>query len=527
MRVCPRCRSIFSTPADRCGLDGAQLIDTDEDPLIDQQVDQYKIIELLGGGAMGCVYRGKHAILSTDVAVKVLYGNFALNQRLVERFRREAQAIARMNHPNIVNVLDFRRTEAGLTFIAMELVQGRTLEKALAHERRFTAARTAAIARQIASGLAEAHRTGFVHRDMKPSNIMLVDSNGLETVKILDFGVVGLLHAASRQKLTVAGHIVGTPNYMAPEQARSSTVGPPADLYALGVIMFEMLEGRPPFEGFAVAEVLLKHINEAPPPLDVSSPALGKLVMSLLEKKPERRPASAQRVIGEIDRMNLDVASTEQILLNKVLAALPSRAKDNQRDLDTEDVQADEHPTRKTAPVRVLIPTVPSIMQADVVEDASSTVATPPDPSLPEMSQSLDPLRPTDPPPSEELGNEPPPIVPVMGDPTERLMVGQLDAPTQIDLLRSDLRPAIGAATDYDGNEGVVTARPEEPTPMVAVPPPLREDVPAFAETVLDMPRQRPPSPKWSAGTKLMLVLALALLALVTVAVVSVAISGP
>lgn len=306
MRVCPRCRSIYSMPVDRCGLDGTGLVEQEADPLIGGLLDRYRIVESLGRGAMGCVYRGAHTVLVNECAIKVLYGNFALNQRLVERFRREAQAIGQMSHPNIVNVIDFGRTNDGLTFLVMELINGRTLERAIETDGPFVPARAASIARQIAAGLGEAHRHGFVHRDMKPANVMLAKADGHETVKLLDFGVVGLIQAATMAKLTVAGHIVGTPNYMAPEQARSSSVSPAADLYALGVILYEMLSGRPPFEGYGVAEVLLKHLNDPPPPLSSEThEGLARLTTWLLAKRPDQRPPSAQRVIAEIDRLGL------------------------------------------------------------------------------------------------------------------------------------------------------------------------------------------------------------------------------
>ncbi|MCK6547158.1 protein kinase, partial [Myxococcota bacterium] len=318
MRVCPRCRSIYSMPVDRCGIDGSAIVEQDTDPLVGTSVDRYEIVEPLGRGAMGCVYRARHSVLGSDCALKVLYGNFALNQRLTERFRREAQAIGKMSHPNVVDVVDFGRTAEGLTFLVMELVEGRTLEEIILRDGPLPPARAARIARQLASGLGEAHRRGFVHRDMKPANVMVTQTDELEVVKILDFGVVGLIQAAASAKLTAVGHIVGTPTYMAPEQARTSSVGPAADLYALGVILFEMSSGRPPFEGTGVAEVLLRHLND-PPPMLRPSGGLERLVAQLLEKDPEKRLASAARLIQELDKLELGAPKTEQILLQNVL----------------------------------------------------------------------------------------------------------------------------------------------------------------------------------------------------------------
>lgn len=349
MRVCPRCRSIYSVPVERCGIDGTPIVDQPNDPLVGTAVDRYQVIEPLGRGAMGCVYRAKHNVLPTECAIKVLYGNYAVNQRLIERFRREAQAIGKMNHPNIVSVNDFGMTESGLTFLVMELVEGVTLEKLISAEAPFTPERTAGIARQLASGLSEAHRRGFVHRDMKPANVMIAERNGFDVVKILDFGVVGMLQAAAMAKLTAAGHIVGTPSYMAPEQARTSTVTQAADLYALGCIIYEMLEAIPPFEGMGVAEVLVKHMNERPiPPAEARG--LERIAMWLLEKDPEKRPSSAMRVIAEIDRLNLGTANTEQILVSRVKNVIHGQALDAETEKHDKKVLSEFD---ETAPVEV------------------------------------------------------------------------------------------------------------------------------------------------------------------------------
>lgn len=336
-------------PVERCGIDGSPIIDQHEDPLVGTSIDRYQVIAPIGRGAMGCVYRAKHNVLPTECAIKVLYGNFAVNQRLIERFRREAQAIGQMNHPNIVSVHDFGMTDAGLTFLVMELVEGITLEKSISAEAPFTPQRTARIARQLASGLGEAHRRGFVHRDMKPANVMIADKDGYDLVKILDFGVVGMLQAAAAAKLTAAGHIVGTPSYMAPEQARTSSVTQAADLYALGCIIYEMLEAVPPFEGLGVAEVLTKHINERPKPLQEAR-GLERIAMWLLEKDPEKRPSSAIRVIAEIDRLNLGTANTEQILVSRVKHAIHDQALDAETEKHDQQALSDFD---ETAPVEV------------------------------------------------------------------------------------------------------------------------------------------------------------------------------
>jgi serine/threonine protein kinase len=305
VRVCPRCRSIYSSQVERCPSDGERVGEEKNYPLVGETLDRYRIVAPIGEGAMGCVYRATHTVLPREYAIKVLFRDFAGNATQIERFRREAQAASTMSHANIVSVADFVSLPNGIAFIVMELVAGRTLERAIQSEAPFAAKRTAHIARQLAAGLGEAHRMGFVHRDVKPSNIMLTPSSKGEAVKILDFGVVGIGAAPIASRLTGIGHIIGTPTYMAPEQVHDPGVGPQADLYALGVIMFEMLAGEPPFTGVDRTEVFIKHISEPPPKLPPCE-GLETLIPWLLEKQPDKRPKRADDVIRALDRLGLD-----------------------------------------------------------------------------------------------------------------------------------------------------------------------------------------------------------------------------
>ncbi len=307
VRVCPRCRSIYATRVQWCGIDNTALVDQPHDPLIGNDLERYRIVENLGVGGMGCVYRASHAFIEREYAIKVLFGDFAGDPKFRERFRREAKSISQIRHPNIVTVEDFGTTPEGLTFLAMELVHGRTLEQAIEEEAPFSPVRAAQIVRQVVAGLGAAHSLGFIHRDVKPSNIMLSDQQGLELVKILDFGAVSMRSVPVDQRLTSIGHIIGTPTYMAPEQSQDPNVGPPADLYAVGVILYEMLTGTAPFVGKGRAEVLIKHIMEEPPKAPPSR-GLERLVAGLLKKQPSDRPQAALEVIRMIDMLGLDLA---------------------------------------------------------------------------------------------------------------------------------------------------------------------------------------------------------------------------
>jgi serine/threonine protein kinase len=266
VRICPRCSSVYAAHVARCGLDNELLVEGPQDPLVGKTLDRYLIVERLGAGGMGCVYRATHTIIDREYAIKVLYGDFACDDKFRARFQREAQSVSKIRHPNVVTVEDFGTTSTGLTFLAMEMVRGRTLEEVIEKEAPISPARTAHIVRQVASGLGAAHQLGFVHRDVKPANVMLTRVDGVEWVKILDFGAVNLRAVPLDQRLTSIGHIIGTPTYMAPEQTQDPNVEATADLYAMGVMMHEMLTGQPPFTGQGRAEVLVKHITEAPPP---------------------------------------------------------------------------------------------------------------------------------------------------------------------------------------------------------------------------------------------------------------------
>jgi serine/threonine protein kinase len=307
MRTCPHCHSTYVTEVEFCGIDGTRLEPADADPLIGEVVDRYRIEELLGTGSMAAVYRARHTVFDTDVAIKILLGELASNRTVVARFRREAQALSKVKHPNIVAVSDFGTTPNGLTFLVMDYVRGKALADVLDAEAPLIPARAARITRHIASALEEVHRLGLIHRDVKPANVVMVGQGDQELAKLLDFGIVAVEESQASTKLTATGRIVGTPVYMSPEQSQPGSITSSADLYSLGVVLYHMLAGRPPFQGDALAQVLVKHAVEPPPPLEPAG-GLDRLALELLEKDPARRPPSAGSVIAELDRLGLDRA---------------------------------------------------------------------------------------------------------------------------------------------------------------------------------------------------------------------------
>ena len=205
--------------------------------------DRYRIERRIGRGGMADVFLARDQLLARDVAVKVLFPEFAVDPKFVERFRREAQSAAGLTHPNIVNVYDWGRFETTY-FIAMEYVEGRTLSDICRNGRQIDPGQAAEIASEVAGALGFAHEAGLAHRDIKPANI-LIGSNG--TVKVADFGIARAMNAPVEQNLTQTGSVMGTASYFSPEQAQGGQPDPRSDLYSLGIVIYEMLAGRTPF----------------------------------------------------------------------------------------------------------------------------------------------------------------------------------------------------------------------------------------------------------------------------------------
>ncbi len=261
---------------------------------------------------MARVYLAKHLVLDREYAVKVLFGRAAESERGKRRLEREALALSKLSHPNIVQVFDFGITDDGRPFLTMELLRGETLKAMIARQGPLAPERAAAIARQIALGLEAAHAAGLVHRDLKPSNVLMIVEDGRDVPKILDFGIV--LTERGETRITASDQLLGTPRYMAPEQIRgASTVGPSADLYALGAVLFTMLTGKPPFSGSTI-DVIERQLTEKPRRLDTGTP-LDDLVEWLLAKGPEERPPNAERVVAWLEDAGFGPEATRTQIL--------------------------------------------------------------------------------------------------------------------------------------------------------------------------------------------------------------------
>lgn len=259
---------------------------------------RYRIECEIGRGGMGTVYRATHLGLVRPVAVKILKPEFAASPEVTERFMREARTMARLRHSRAAIIFDAGKLDDNRPFIVMEFVEGVTLAEALAREGRFAPERAVRVAAEVCDVLAEAHRLGIVHRDLKPSNIMLTERG----VCVLDFGIAKILQtsaeATAAYTTTDSALIIGTPRYMSPEQCVGHRVGPSSDLYSLGVVLYEMLAGRPPFMDVLQSAVLVKQAIATAPLLLALQPelprALALVVHGLLAKNPAHRPKSAQ-----------------------------------------------------------------------------------------------------------------------------------------------------------------------------------------------------------------------------------------
>src|SRR3954471_13197757 len=260
----------------------------DAAPLVPGQVleNKYRISKMLGGGAMGIVYEGYHLLLQKSVAIKVLRPELARMEELRDRFEAEARAAAAIGHPNIVTVTDMGETPTGALYFVMDRLRGETLGERLEKQGKLDVASAARIMLEVLSGLEAAHELRLVHRDLKPDNIFLARPPGSrEIAKILDFGIAKALASVGKRNMgTRLGTTVGTPLYMAPEQAMADPdIDARADLYAMGVIMYQVLAGRPPFEGSDAVAVLTAVMTERPPPLESFCPSAPIDLLHLIE----------------------------------------------------------------------------------------------------------------------------------------------------------------------------------------------------------------------------------------------------
>ena len=285
------------------------------DPMVGRTIsDNFKLLSAIGSGAMGTIYKAQQLSLGKTIVIKLLHRHLLGDPTLSKRFHREAKAASRLNHPNLIQIIDFGQMDNGLLFIAMEHVAGIDLAEMVYRDFPLDERRIVHILKQVCFALDEAHANGVLHRDLKPENIMIGDRrNTKDFVKVLDFGIAKLQdNVADAQSFqTVAGVVCGTPEYMSPEQARGDKLDGRTDLYALGIILYQLMTNRLPFEGESALGIVTKHLTEKPVPpsklqADVSR-GLENLCLSLLSKDREQRPPSALDVAAELERIDREI----------------------------------------------------------------------------------------------------------------------------------------------------------------------------------------------------------------------------
>ncbi len=309
--VCAVCGTTLSGDARFCPFDGERLLEapasSQKDQLLGTVVDhRYQVLEVLGEGGMGTVYRVRHTSLDREFALKALRRDLAQDADLSARFVHEARAAAAISHPSVVRITDYGELSSGQPYFVMELLTGQLLSQLIRDSGPLEPERTMAILRQVAEGLEAAHQAGIVHRDLKPDNIHIGRSlAGSDLVTVLDFG---LAKVAGTSKLTREGIVFGTPHYMSPEQAAGEPATSQTDIYALGIVAYQMLTGRLPFEADSFMEVLSQHLYVAPVRPSELIRALAPLggleevVLRCLEKRPDQRYGSMAEVLADLAR---------------------------------------------------------------------------------------------------------------------------------------------------------------------------------------------------------------------------------
>lgn len=313
MRICPKCSQEHADDVAYCPIDGVRLAALDQPPAEAQNLKpgvtlgSYRLLELLGEGGMGFVFLAEHTGIGRRVALKALRREYIKNEEVLRRFFGEARAVNQINHPNIVEITDFIENPNGESYYVMEFLEGMDLGRLLAERGHLEPAVAIALALQIADALTAVHRAGIIHRDLKTENIFLLPKpDGSYFVKLLDFGLAKMVESQAHRPLrqTAEGVILGTPEYMSPEQASGKKLDHRTDIYSLGVILYEIVVGKKPFVGQSFSEIAIQHVTQMPTRPRRYQPKLPRkleqLILRCLAKDPADRPQHMFRVREEL-----------------------------------------------------------------------------------------------------------------------------------------------------------------------------------------------------------------------------------
>jgi tRNA A-37 threonylcarbamoyl transferase component Bud32 len=477
------------------------------DAMIGRTLDgRYVIDGILGEGGMGVVYRAKHKVIDKKVAIKILRGEMARDKEMADRFLQEAKAASSIGNPHIVDISDFGTLPGGETYFVMEYLNGVGLGNAMQNDRPMKVARLVNIAKQIAQGLSAAHTAGIVHRDLKPDNVILIDRGGdKDFVKVLDFGIAKVGGEAS--KITRAGSVFGTPHYMSPEQAAGGQVDQRTDIYALGVILYEMAAGKVPFDADNFMGILTQHMYKAPVPIRAlvpqpqadMPPGLDAIILKCLSKRADGRYANMDELVEDFVRLQN--------------GALPRAIDEMMGRSGGFNVPADYfrtpampfavpgHPPRKAAPrwpLYAIIGTVVTalcvLILAAIISITSTKAQTPV--ALPEVPVATPVPIPAPPPPTKlillaveprdakltrdgkDLGTQPVAITLSVGDPPVEIHVSRQGYAAQtIKLDESEPKPFVKLAPSFVPNK--------PPVKRVGAPPTVKPNVDDFRDPFL------------------------------------------
>jgi len=475
VKVCATCGTEYPDDQKFCPKDGSALRSTAQGNLVGSVIaDRYHIVKKLGEGGMGAVYLGEHVKMHRKSAIKVMSQGMANDPDAIARFNREAANAARITHPNVCAIYDFGETTDGVIYLAMEFIEGEALTDVIAREGALPPARAGRILAQTADALQAAHDLGIVHRDLKPDNIMIARArDGSDVVKVVDFGIAKAMGGEEGQKVTKTGLVVGTPEYMSPEQLSGDTLDGRSDIYSLAIVLYRMLTGVLPFQADSAQETMIKRLTDDPIPLNDARPGLSfptrlqDVMDRALARMPGDRYASAaqfgsdvtEAVSGMVQAPIPDTEGATQIIDTTAATDVIPKTRVGAARAPTPDTPAPSVAVPAPTAARKKSPVI-AIAAAAVIVVGGGTAfmlwrahGTPPAPAQQSAAMAPD---------SSHAGN------------ADTTVTGGTDAPVnRRDTGRAAIRPKPGperqVTRDVTGNPGVGTPRGTESRPRTAL----------------------------------------------------------